>query len=172
MCIRCLNKASLSQTDVQNAVAHLFSQPSWKQWADPSQSCHPSQSRGTREPKTDVVSANLISGLCFFFYMGCTLIEITNKTGLNWVNYIVGGIFSASHDISWSLPLFLLGDWCSPNRHHIENISRQCLMMVYMYFLVVAAARSLEPLQYFQQLMLLGVCRWWFKKGVCQHIEL
>lgn len=36
-----------------------------------------------------LISANLISAVCFLFYMGCTLIEITNKTGPNWVNYIV-----------------------------------------------------------------------------------
>lgn len=119
-----------------------------------------------------LISANLICAVCFLFYMGCTLIEITNKTGLNWVHYIVVCFFSSvSCDISLSLS-FLFGDWCSSNRHHTENIWGQCLMMAYIYFLVIAAARSLEPLQYFQQLMLLGVCRRWFKKGVCQHDEL
>lgn len=40
-----------------------------------------------------LISANLISAVCFLFYMGCTLIEITNKTGLNWVNYIAVWFF-------------------------------------------------------------------------------
>lgn len=72
------NKVSLSLTDIQRAVIPPFIKPLWKQWAVWSQPCHPCQSRGTWEPKTDAVSSLLIWFLVCACRsnMDCTLIEI------------------------------------------------------------------------------------------------